>query len=80
MPQLFLNYSVFTSKIFFQGLSGQNTKLDVIIVPLFDGNSEIGALVRSLICLKHFVRSRAVTNSDFFSEKTYFPSYVRNLF
>ena len=36
------------------------------MVPLLDGNSEIGAQVRSNICylncIKHLIRSRAVTN------------------
>ena len=43
-----------------------------------------GSLVRSnlcyLICLRHLIRSRGVTNLIFFSEKTYFPSCVRNMF
>ena len=36
---------------------------------IFDGNSEIGAHVRSilcyLICSRHLIRSRAVTNRNF---------------
>ena len=51
---------------------------------LIDGNSEIGAHVRSnlcyLICLRHLIRSRAVTNRISISEKTYFALYVRNMF
>ena len=50
-------------------------KLMVLII--LDGNSEIGAHVRSdiyyLICL------RVQQKNGFFSEKTYFPSCVRNI-
>ena len=50
---------------------------------ILGGNSEIGAQLRSnlcyLICLRHLIRSREVTDLIFFfSEKTYFPSHVRN--
>ena len=48
-----------------------------IMVLILDGNSEIGAHVgsnlRCLICLKHFIRLRAVTN------QTCFPKCVRNM-
>ena len=44
-------------------------------------DSKIGAHVRinifHLICVRHLIRSRAVTNQIYFSEKTYFPSRVR---
>ena len=53
------------------------------MVLIFGGNSEIGARVRinlcNLICLRHFIRSRDVTNQFFFLEKTYFLSCVRNM-
>ena len=43
------------------------------MVLILDGNSEIGAHVRSnlcyLICLGHWIRSRVVINRDFFYEK-----------
>ena len=49
---------------------------------ILDGNSEIGAHVRSnlcyLICLRHLIRPRAVGWYFILSEKTYLPSYVRN--
>ena len=49
------------------------------------GTLEIGAHVMSnlcyLNCLRHLIRSRSVTyRIFFFSEKTYFPSCVRNMF
>ena len=49
---------------------------------ILDGNPEISVHMRSnlcyLICLRHLIRSRAVTNRIFFfSEKSYFPSCVR---
>jgi len=58
---------------------------NVIMVLILDGNSEMGAHVRSnllyVICIIHLIRARAVTNRIlFFSEKTYFSSYVRNMF
>ena len=43
-------------------------------------NSEIVAHVNRNICLRHLIRSRAVTNRIFFSEKTYLPFCVRNIF
>ena len=47
-------------------------------------NSEIGAHVRSklcyLICIRRLIISRAVTNRIIFSEKTYLPLCVRNMF
>ena len=55
-------------------------------VLILDGNSEIGAQVRSIllyfICLRHLLRSRAVQlQIDFFSSKqTYVPLYLRNMF
>ena len=53
-----------------------------IMVLILDGNSEIGAQVRSnlcvLTCLRHVIRSRAAPNRIFsLSEKNYFPLYVR---
>ena len=57
--------------------------MEIIIKLVLDGNSEIVAHVGSdigyLICLRHLIRSRAVTNQFFFSEKTYFPLCVRNI-
>ena len=51
------------------------------MVLLLDSDSEIGATVSSniwyLICVRHFIRSRTVTNS-FFSKKTHFLACVRN--
>ena len=53
------------------------------MVLLLDGNSEICAHVRGnlcyLICFRHLIRAKSVTNRIFFSEKTYFPSCVRNI-
>ena len=49
-----------------------------------DGDSEIGAHIRSklcsLICLRHLVRSSAVKDRCLFPKKTYFPSCLRNMF
>ena len=54
------------------------------MVLILDGISEIGAHVWrnlcSLICLRHLIGSREVTNPIIFSEKTYIPSCVCNLF
>ena len=54
-----------------------------IMVLILDGNSEIGAQVRSnlcyLICLKHLIRNKAVSNRVIFSEKTYVPLCARNM-
>ena len=51
------------------------------MVLLLDGNLDICAHVWSdlcyLICLRHLIRSRAVTNWIYFSEKTFFPLCVR---
>ena len=48
-----------------------------IMVLILDGNSKIGAHIRNticyLICCRHLIRSRAITNL-IFSEKTYFPA------
>ena len=53
------------------------------MVFILHGNSDIGAHVWSntgyLICLRHLIRSRAVTNRIFFSEKTYLPSNVSTM-
>ena len=50
---------------------------------ILDGNSDIGAHVRSnlcyLTCFRHFARSRAVPIRFFCSEKNYFSSCVRNM-
>ena len=58
-------------------------EIDYPIVLILDGNSEIGAHVRSnlrySICFKHFIESWSISNLILFSVKTYFPSYVRNL-
>ena len=55
-----------------------------IKVLILDGNSEIGAHERSnlryMISFMHLIRSGAVTNRIFQSEKIYYPSYVRNMF
>ena len=44
-----------------------------LMVLILDGNSEIGSHVRSnlccLICLRHLIRSRTLTNRIFFSQK-----------
>ena len=52
-------------------------------VLILDVNSEMGAHVRSnscyLICLRHLIRLREVTKLFFLSEKTFFPSCLRNL-
>ena len=55
------------------------------IALILDGSSELGVHVRSnlcwLICLKHLIRSRAVTDRTYiFSEKAYFHSCVRKMF
>ena len=46
------------------------------MVLILDGTSEVGAPVRSnlcyFICLRHLIKSRAVTNQIFFSSKTFF--------
>ena len=46
------------------------------MVLTLDGNSEIGAYVRNnicyLICLMHFIRSRAVKNRECSSRKSFF--------
>ena len=51
---------------------------------ILDGISQIGAHDWSdlgyLICLRRVFRSRADTNMFVFSKKTYFSSYVRNMF
>ena len=54
------------------------------MVLTLDGNSEMGAHVFSaisviLICLRHLITSRAVTNRIFFSKKNYFSSCVRHM-
>ena len=45
------------------------------MVFIYDGNSEIGAQVRSNLCyliyLRHLMRSRGVTNRFFFSHKNF---------
>ena len=41
---------------------------ELTMVLILDGNSEIGAL-----CLRHLIRSRAVTFRIFFSRKDLFP-------
>ena len=45
----------------------------LLMVPLLDGNLEIGAYIRNnlsyLICSMHLIRSRVVTNLIFFSPK-----------
>jgi len=56
-----------------------------IMVLILDGNSEIGAHVRSkpcyLICLRHLIRSKAVSKRIFsISKNTYFPSCVHYMF
>ena len=54
------------------------------MVLILDGNSEIGAQLsrdqRYWICSRQLIRVRAFTNRFFSSEKTYFPSCMRNLF
>ena len=58
--------------------------LKLLYLLILDGNSEIGAHVRSnlwyLICLRHWFRPRAVGNCIIFSARTYFPLCVRNIF
>ena len=58
--------------------------LDLLMVPLLDGNSEIGEHVRSILCylncIRHLIRSRAVKNRVFFLKNTYFPLCVRNMY
>ena len=51
----------------------------LIMVLISNGNSGIDALIRINLCLRHLIRSRAVTTS-WLSEKTYLPSCVRNMF
>ena len=55
--------------------SPENLPLSIqitIMLLILDNNSEMGAHIRSnichLICLRHFFRSRAVTNSIFFRQ------------
>ena len=54
------------------------------MVLILDGNPEIGTLVRSnfcyLICLRHFIRAVITRIFFFFKKKTYFPSWVCNIF
>ena len=51
---------------------------------IIDGNKEIGMNIRSnlcyLICLRHLIRSRAVTNRIFFLQKALTLLCVRNMF
>ena len=51
------------------------------MVLILDGKSEIGVYARSnlcqLICLRHLIRSSAVTNWNFLFEKTYFSSSAK---
>ena len=57
-------------------------RTDSIMVLILDCNSEICADVRSnlcyQICLRHFIRLRAVTNRILFSEKAYFHANLVN--
>ena len=57
--------------------------LSIVMVLTLDGNSETGAHVGSnlcyLICLRHFF-IESNHKYDFFPEKTFFPSFVRNMF
>ena len=57
---------------------------DQTMVFISDGNSENGAHVGSTlwysICLRHFRLGREQSKIVFFSETTYFPSCVRNMF
>ena len=66
------------SKIF-----GVATFTDKFMALILDGIPEIDAYVGNnlcyLICLRHLIRSGEVTNRDFFTEKTYSPSHVRNM-
>ena len=55
------------------------------MVLILDGNSVVGigtfgVISSHLICLRYFERSKAVKNLSSFSENTYFPSCVRNMF
>ena len=65
-------------------LSLSSLPLSITPMVLILGNSEIGAHVKSslcyLICLRHLIRSRAITSQIFFSKKTNFLSYVRIIF
>ena len=58
-------------------------KLHLTMVLIEDGNSFIGACVRRNLSHSNYLRnliwSRAVTNRIFLSEKTYFPTCVRNI-
>ena len=51
------------------------------MVLIFDGSSELGAHVCSVIgnsiCLRHSLRSKAVAHLMYISEKSCFPSHVR---
>ena len=53
-------------------------------VLILDGSSEHGVHIGSKsgisICLRHLVKFERVVESDFVLEKTYFTSYVRNMF
>ena len=55
----------------------------VLFVLILDGNSEIGAQVRSnrfySICLRDLIRSRAVTDQILFFERNFFSSCVHVL-
>ena len=54
------------------------------LVLISDGNSEIGAHVRSnlcsLVCLRHLLDREQSKIGNYSSEKTFFPTYARKMF
>ena len=74
---------LFSSGFTFIFLSDCQRKICLSQVLMLDGNSELVAYVNRnicyLICLRHLIRSREVTNGIFSSEKTNCPEYVRNM-
>ena len=62
--------------------SGKVLKPPMVLI--LDGNSEIGAHVKSnlsyLFCIRHLIKRKELTNPTIISDKTYFPSCVRNRF
>ena len=60
----------------FHRIKSYKIGLDIRYLLILDGNSELGARVRSnlcyLICFRHLLGSRAVTNRNVFSKKIIF--------
>ena len=71
--------SIFTFKM----LKSAET-FDPFTVLLLDGSTNhvahVWTEIGNLICLRHLFTSRAISNLIYLTQKTDFPSYVRNLF